>query len=60
MNDPSGKWLQRVPKKLHEELRNAAERDGVSLNMWCATALAKSVSGSIRCPYCGFYPGERG
>lgn len=57
--DLSGKWLQRVPRKLHGLLRAAAEKDGVSLNLWCATVLAKEVSGSIRCPDCGFYPGER-
>ena len=28
----SGKWVQRVPKRLHMELAAEAEREGVSLN----------------------------
>jgi len=37
----SGKWLQRASKRLHAELRVAAERDGVSFNTYCENALLR-------------------
>ena len=39
----SGKFIVRVPKSLHRELIQAAERDGVSLNSFVNVALAKAV-----------------
>lgn len=39
----SGKFVVRVPKSLHRELSEAADRDGVSLNMHIVAMLAKSV-----------------
>ncbi len=39
----SGKFVVRVPKSLHRELVEAAEREGVSLNMFVSTALGKAV-----------------
>lgn len=39
----SGKFIVRVPKSLHHELAEAAEREGVSLNMFVSTALGKAV-----------------
>lgn len=37
----SGKWLQRASRKLHAELREAAEKDGVSFNSYCESALLR-------------------
>ncbi|NLG99976.1 MAG: type II toxin-antitoxin system HicB family antitoxin [Chloroflexi bacterium] len=46
----SGKFVVRVPKSLHRELVETAEREGVSLNMYISTALGKAV---------GQYPEEQ-
>ena len=46
----SGKFIVRVPKSLHRELAETANREDVSLNMYISTALAKAV---------GQYPGEQ-
>lgn len=40
----SGKFVVRLPKSLHRELAEAAERDGVSLNAFVNVALARSTS----------------
>ena len=40
---PSGKWLQRVPRSLHQKLVKVAEADGVSLNQFVACVLAEAV-----------------
>jgi len=40
---PSGKWLQRVPRTLHKQLIECAGREGVSLNTYVTTCLARSV-----------------
>jgi len=40
----SGKFVVRVPKSLHRELVEAAEKDGVSLNTYVSTALGKAIS----------------
>lgn len=37
----SGKFLQRVPKSVHRDLALRADREGMSLNAWVATVLAK-------------------
>jgi len=39
----SGKFVLRVPKSLHHELVEQAEQEGVSLNTYCLTVLAKAV-----------------
>jgi antitoxin HicB len=39
----SGKFVVRVPKSLHRELAETAEREGVSLNALVNAALAKAV-----------------
>ena len=39
----SGRFLLRVPRKLHAQLARLARLEGVSLNAYCATALAESV-----------------
>ena len=39
----SGKFVLRVPKSLHRELVEQAEQEGVSLNTYCLTVLAKAV-----------------
>jgi len=39
----SGRILLRVPRSLHGELIAAADREGVSLNQFCAAVLAGAV-----------------
>lgn len=39
----SGRFVLRVPRGLHGRLVHAAEGEGVSLNTFCATALAEAV-----------------
>lgn len=39
----SGKFMVRMPKSLHRELAEAAEREGVNLNAFINMALAKTV-----------------
>lgn len=39
----SGRFLTRVPKKLHADLVRAAKKENVSLNLFVATALAQAV-----------------
>ena len=41
--DYSGKFVVRVPRSLHRQLAEAAERDGVSLNSFVNVALARAV-----------------
>ncbi len=40
---PSGKWLQRVPRKLHKKLRVLAKVEGVSFNQYVTALLAEAV-----------------
>jgi antitoxin HicB len=40
---PSGKWLQRVPRKLHRKLQQLAKQDGVSFNQFVSVILAEAV-----------------
>lgn len=40
---PSGKWLQRVPRKLHRKLQNLSRKEGVSLNLYVTSLLAEAV-----------------
>jgi antitoxin HicB len=39
----SGKFVVRVPKSLHRELVEAAEREGVSLNAFVSVSLGRAV-----------------
>jgi antitoxin HicB len=39
----SGKVLLRMPKKLHRDAERNATRDGVSLNSWLTTAIAREL-----------------
>lgn len=39
----SGKFVVRLPRSLHRQLAEAAERDGVSLNAFVNVALARSA-----------------
>jgi antitoxin HicB len=39
----SGKFVVRVPRSLHRQLAEAAERDNVSLNAYVTAALAKAI-----------------
>lgn len=39
---PSGKFITRVPPKLHKALAGEAENEGVSLNLFVACALARA------------------
>jgi hypothetical protein len=41
----SGRLLLRMPKTLHAELAARSDADGVSLNQFIVTALARTVSG---------------
>jgi antitoxin HicB len=43
----SGKFVVRVPKSLHRELVETAERDGVSLNTFVNVALARAVGSPL-------------
>ena len=52
----SGKFVVRIPKSLHRDLAEAAERDGVSLNTFVNTALSRAVGAHLaiadkRAPY---------
>lgn len=40
----SGKFNVRVPRHVHRGLAEAAEQDGVSLNLFVATALAEAIA----------------
>ena len=41
--DYSGKFVVRLPKSLHRQLAEVAVREGVSLNQFISTALARAV-----------------
>jgi hypothetical protein len=41
--EPSGRLLLRMPRGLHAELSRSAEREGVSLNAYITSALARAV-----------------
>src|ERR1700675_1755040 len=41
---PSGKWVQRVPRRLHRDLINAARRDNVSLNQLVTSMLSEGLA----------------
>ncbi|GAC1416070.1 MAG: type II toxin-antitoxin system HicB family antitoxin [Candidatus Velthaea sp.] len=39
----SGKFMVRAPRSLHRDLARRAEAEGVSLNQWVTTTLARSI-----------------
>jgi len=39
----TGQWRQRVPRSLHEKLKIAAAREGVSLNAYVSNVLAETM-----------------
>ena len=39
----TGQWRQRVPRSLHEKLKIAAAREGVSLNAFVSNVLAETL-----------------
>jgi predicted RNase H-like HicB family nuclease len=41
--DYSGKFIVRVPKNIHKEITEKAEENGVSLNQWVLSVLAKNI-----------------
>ena len=41
---PSGKWIQRVPRRLHKELANAARLENVSLNQLVTSMLSEALA----------------
>lgn len=43
VHNHSGRFVVRIPKTLHRALANAAAENGVSLNMFVATALAHTI-----------------
>jgi antitoxin HicB len=45
--DYSGKFVVRLPRSLHRQLAEAAEREGVSLNQFVNVALARAVEQMI-------------
>lgn len=47
LEDYSGRFVIRIPKSLHRELVEMAEREGVSLNTFVGVALGKAV-GQVR------------
>ncbi len=58
----SGKFIVRVPCSLHRALVEAAEREGVSLNLFVSTALGKAIgheSSEIKKEYPLSYPQPR-
>jgi antitoxin HicB len=46
----SGKFVVRVPRSLHRQLAEAAERDNVSLNTFVTAALAKAIGAADAAP----------
>lgn len=40
---PSGKWLQRVPRRLHRKLQTLSRKEGVSFNQYVTALLAEAV-----------------
>lgn len=49
----SGKWVQRVPRSLHQRLAEQARREGVSLNTLATVLLAEGIGQRFRKPRTG-------
>jgi antitoxin HicB len=47
MEEPSGKFMLRIPRSLHRNLIRAAKREGVSLNQYVTTLLAAGVQRDV-------------
>jgi len=47
---PSGRLLLRMPRSLHADLAEAAEREGTSLNQFITSALTRTVHGDHASP----------
>jgi antitoxin HicB len=39
----SGRFVLRLPKSLHRDVARKAEEEGVSINQWIVTAVARSI-----------------
>jgi antitoxin HicB len=48
--DYSGKFVLRLPRSLHRQLTEAAQREGVSLNQYINVALAREVGAASATP----------
>ena len=57
--DYSGKFVVRVPRSLHRQLAEAAEREGVSLNQFINVALAIAVGNANAATSVTYPVGER-
>ena len=55
----SGKFVARVPRSLHRQLAEAAERDHVSLNAYVSTALAKAIGATTAQPAAARQPAAK-
>ena len=44
---PSGKWVQRVPRSLHQRLVQMARHENVSLNQLVTSLLSQAAGGSV-------------
>jgi predicted HicB family RNase H-like nuclease len=44
----SGRFLLRLPRSLHRDLKDEARREGMSLNTLCVTKLAKPLAGEAK------------
>jgi len=53
---PSGKWVQRVPRSLHQRLVQMARHENVSLNQLVTSLLAQAAGGSVREEPVGILP----
>lgn len=47
----SGKWVQRVPKSLHQRLTDQAKREGVSLNMLVVSLISQYLGAQLKSRY---------
>lgn len=58
---PSGRWVQRVPRSLHDRLARLAKRENVSLNQLVTSLLSEAVTGTsiARVPADRFAPRRR-
>jgi len=60
IEDYSGKFVVRVPRSLHRDLVESANREGVSLNQFINVALARSVDQLSTDPAASKEPGWKG
>jgi predicted HicB family RNase H-like nuclease len=44
----SGRFLLRLPRSLHRDLKDEARREGMSLNTLCVTKLARPLAGEAK------------